>query len=88
MPSPPHEARSQIDAAAAGVDPEATFAHNEEFWTQWTRRQAVYLSAVRDRPSKFDLMIDSVRDASAADAAQREPTDLPRLLEPRAVTTW
>jgi len=56
-----NEARSQIEIATAGADSSATFADNERFWLRWTKRQAIYLSAVRDQPSKTDMIIDSVK---------------------------
>ncbi len=56
-----NEARSQIEVATAGADPSATFVHNERFWLRWTKRQAIYLSAVRDMPSTWDMIVDSVK---------------------------
>ena len=38
--------------------PTATFPRNEEFWLVWTKRQAVYLSAVRSMPTKRDLALE------------------------------
>ncbi len=56
-----NEARSTIEIATAGADPAATFADNERFWLRWTKRQAIYLSAVRDMPSKWGMVVDSVK---------------------------
>ncbi len=61
-------ARSAITIAATGAAPDATFARNEEFWLDWTKWQAIYLSAVREMPSKWDLV---------ADAALATAKDLP-----------
>jgi hypothetical protein len=58
-----NEAVSQIEIATAGADPSATFAQNERFWLRWTKRQAIYLSAVRDMPSKWDMVVDSIKDS-------------------------
>lgn len=60
-----NEARSQIETATAGADPAATFAHNELFWLRWTKRQGIYLSAVREMPSKWEMVVDSVKDSVA-----------------------
>jgi len=57
------EARSAIEIATAGADPNATFTRNDEFWLRWTKRQGIYLSAVRDMPSRWDLVVDSVKTA-------------------------
>lgn len=57
------EAISAIETATAGADPDQTFARNEDFWLRWTKRQAVYLSAVREQPSKRDMIIDSIKGA-------------------------
>lgn len=57
------EALSVIETATAGADKEATFERNDDFWLRWTKRQAIYLSAVRDQPSKRDMIIDSIKDA-------------------------
>ena len=61
-------ARSAIETATAGADAGATFARNEEFWLDWTKWQAIYLSAVREMPSKWDMV---------ADAALATAKDLP-----------
>jgi hypothetical protein len=58
-----NEARSKVEIATAGADPSAPYVHNELFWLRWTKRQAIYLSAVRDMPSKWDMIVDSVKDA-------------------------
>ncbi|MBE7453839.1 MAG: hypothetical protein HS111_34715 [Kofleriaceae bacterium] len=58
-----NEARSQIEIATAGADPAAIFGGNETFWLRWTKRQAIYLSAVRDMPSKWEMVVDSVKDS-------------------------
>ncbi|KAB2888526.1 MAG: hypothetical protein F9K40_20445 [Kofleriaceae bacterium] len=58
-----NEARSQIEIATAGADPAAIFGENETFWLRWTKRQAIYLSAVRDMPSKWEMVVDSVKDS-------------------------
>lgn len=57
------DARSTIERATAGADPDARFIDNERFWLRWTKRQAIYLSAVRDMPSRWDMVADSVRDS-------------------------
>lgn len=57
------EARSTIERATAGADLAARFVDNERFWLRWTKRQAIYLSAVRDMPSRWDLVAGSVRDS-------------------------
>ena len=62
------DARSAIEIATAGADAGATFARNEEFWLDWTKWQAIYLSAVRGMPSKWDRI---------ADAAWATAKDLP-----------
>lgn len=55
------DARSAIEVATAGADPAATFTRNEELWLRWTKRQAIYLSAVRDMPSRWDMVVDAVK---------------------------
>jgi hypothetical protein len=57
------DARSAIEVATAGADLGATFGENETFWLRWTKRQAIYLSAVRDMPSKWETVVDSVKGA-------------------------
>jgi hypothetical protein len=57
------QALSQMEIATAGADLDATYAHNNDFWLRWTKRQAIYLSAVYDMPSKTDMIIASVKDA-------------------------
>jgi hypothetical protein len=59
------EARSTIEIATAGADPSATFKDNDDFWLRWTKRQAIYLSAVRDMPSRWDMAIDSIKGSVA-----------------------
>jgi hypothetical protein len=58
-----NDARSQIEIATAGADPAAAFVHNELFWLRWTKRQGIYLSAVRGMPSKWEMVVDSVKDS-------------------------
>ncbi len=58
-----NEAKSQIEIATAGADLAAPFIHNELFWLRWTKRQGIYLSAVRDMPSKWEMVVDSVKDS-------------------------
>lgn len=77
-----NDARSQIEVATAGADPAATFAHNERFWLRWTKRQAIYLSAVREMPSKWEMVVDSVKDS-----VQRLPDTLASGAEAVADTT-
>ena len=60
-----NEARSQIDIATTGADPNAPFGDNERFWLRWTKRQGIYLSAVRDMPSKWEMVVDSVKGSVA-----------------------
>jgi hypothetical protein len=55
------EAKSAVDVATAGADPAAPFAENERFWLRWTKRQGIYLSTVRDAPSKWEMVVDSVK---------------------------
>lgn len=57
------DTRSQIDAATAAGIADAAFPRNDDLWTRWLRRSAFYLSAVKDRPSKYDEVIDSLRQA-------------------------
>ncbi len=57
------EARSAVEIATAGAAPAATFSRNEEFWLRWTKRQAIYLSAVRDMPTRWDMVVESVKDS-------------------------
>ncbi|MCL4225581.1 MAG: hypothetical protein KJZ91_14060 [Myxococcales bacterium] len=57
------QALSQMETATAGAALDAPYAHNDDFWLRWTKRQAIYLSAVRDMPSKTDMIIASVKDA-------------------------
>ncbi|HVV84771.1 MAG TPA: hypothetical protein VHE35_17015 [Kofleriaceae bacterium] len=61
-------ASAKIQIATAGADPKATFGDNEAFWLDWTKWQAIYLSAVREMPSKWDMV---------ADAALATAKDLP-----------
>ncbi len=77
-----NDARSQIEIATAGADPAATFVHNETFWLRWTKRQAIYLSAVRDMPSKWEMVVDSVKDS-----VKRLPENLAAGAETIAETT-
>jgi hypothetical protein len=58
-----NEAKSQIEIATAGADLELPFVENEKFWLRWTKRQGIYLSAVRDMPSKWEMVVDSVKDS-------------------------
>ena len=57
------EATSRIEVATAGADPAAVFVDNERFWLRWTKRQGIYLSAVRDMPTKWEMIVDSVKDS-------------------------
>jgi len=59
-------ARSTIEVATAGADPAATFPHNEDFWLRWTKGQAIHLSVARDMPSKWEMVVDSVKEAVVA----------------------
>lgn len=59
-------ARSAIDVAAAGADPSAIFLHNEDFWLRWTKGQAIHLSVARDMPTKWEMVVDSVKEAVVA----------------------
>ena len=59
------EAMSRIEVATAGADPAATFVDNERFWLRWTKRQGIYLSAVRDMPTKWEMVVDSVKESVA-----------------------
>lgn len=77
-----NEARSKIEISTAGADPTAVFVDNELFWLRWTKRQAIYLSAVRDMPSKWEMVVDSVKDS-----VKRLPDTLASSAEAVADTT-
>jgi hypothetical protein len=51
------------------------FADNPSFWFTWTRKPSVWLSVMRDQPSRWDLVVD---------AATQTITHLPEALADRA----
>ena len=66
---------SKLQIATAGADPNATFGDNEAFWLDWTKWQAIYLSAVRGMPSKWDMVAEA-----ALATAKDLPGDLAKAL--------
>ncbi|MBK9032134.1 MAG: hypothetical protein IPL61_12580 [Myxococcales bacterium] len=50
-----------LDARLVDADDAQAFADNERFWFAWTRKPAVWMSVMRDQPSRWDLVVDAAK---------------------------
>lgn len=53
-------AYTRIIDLTSGAPPSATFSQNEEFWLEWTKRHAIWLSAAMNIPTRREQIIDAL----------------------------
>jgi hypothetical protein len=53
----------EVSRLTKGADPEAVYVGNESFWQDHTRRLAIYLESRKVRPSKWQLVKESISES-------------------------
>lgn len=53
--------QNKIDRLLFAAFDAETFPENERFWLEWTYNHTGWLSAMRDQPSRWDLVVDALK---------------------------